>query len=85
MKPARARADVSTIEADLTPALRRVRERLNPADGSPDDHDLCAIETFCAVALRVMRKVNPSKVRDEARTLEIQARMDGVPVLREAA
>ena len=51
----------------------------------PVDTALCTVETFCAVALRVMAKINPSKVRDCARTVEIKARMDGTPVVRGAA
>ena len=85
MKPARARSDVSSIEADLTAALRTVRDALKPEDGTAEDEAMCSIETFCAVALQVMRKTNPSKLRDEARTLEIRCRLDGVPVLRGAA
>lgn len=38
---------------------------------------MASIETFVAVALRVMAKVNESKVRDAMQIVEIQARMDG--------
>jgi hypothetical protein len=77
----RARSDVDAIDVDLTLALQTVREALKPVDGTPEDHALCAIETFCAVSLRVMRKTNPSKLRSEARTVEIGARLAGLPVL----
>lgn len=81
----RARSDIDDIDADLTDALRTLREKLYLPDGSEQELALCSIETFCAIALRVMRKTNPSKLRSEARTVEIQARMDGIPVLRGAA
>jgi hypothetical protein len=81
----RARTEVADIEADLTAALRDIRAALDPQDGTRIDEALCEVETFAAVALRVMRKTNPSKVRDCARTVEIQARMSGTLVLREAA
>lgn len=78
---ARARSDVDAIDADLTLALQTVREALKPVDGTPEDHAMCAIETFAAVALRVFRKTNPSKLRSEARTVEIGARLSGIPIL----
>jgi len=81
----RNRSDVDSIDADLAHALKTLREKLYLPDGSPQDIALCEIETFCAVAIRVMRKTNPSKLRSEARTVEIKARLDGIPVLRSAA
>jgi hypothetical protein len=39
------------------------------------------IETFCAIALRVMAKTNASKLRSEMMTVEIAARMAGVEIL----
>ena len=81
-KPARARTDVAEIERDLVAELAVLRAALQPEDGTPEDVALCSVETFCAVALRIMHKTNPSKVRSEAMTLEIKCRMDGVPVLR---
>lgn len=77
----RARSDVDQIDVDLTMALQTLREALQPVDGTPEDHALCAVETFCAIALRVFRKTNPSKLRSEAMTVEIGARMSGKPVL----
>lgn len=82
MKQRRAFTNTAEIEADLVAALRVLRDEIGPIeDDTPLDHALAHIETFCAVALRVMRKTNPSKVRDCARTVEIQARMDGREVL----
>lgn len=79
------RSDVASIETNLTDALLVLREALSPMDGSVEDTALCSVETFCAIALRVMRKTNPSKLRSEARTVEIKARLDGIPVVRGAA
>lgn len=69
--------DVSGIEADLVAALRTIREALAPADGTPEDGALVHVETFCAVALRVMSTTTPTRIRDAARVEEIKARMDG--------
>ncbi len=79
------RTDMDETEREMTAALRILREALKPADDTDEDTALCEVECFVAVALRVMKKTNPSKVRDCARTVEIQARMDGKPVLRQAA
>lgn len=81
MKPARAYSDMTLVERDLAAALKVLRDALDPTDGTPVDVALCDVETFAAVALGVMRKTNPSKVRDVARVYEIKARMDGVPVV----
>ena len=70
---------------ELAVHLALLRDVLNHQDGTEVDTALCSVETFCAVALRVMAKTNPSKVRDCARTVEIKARMDGTPVVRGAA
>lgn len=80
-----ARTDMDETERELAEHLELLRETLQPEDGTAIDTALCSVETFCAVALRVLKKTNPSKVRDCARTVEIKARMDGTPVLRGAA
>lgn len=76
---ARAFTNVDTLQADLIEAFRVLRERFEFTDNTPEDIALCELETFCDVALRVIRKTNPSKVRDVARTVEIKARLDGRP------
>lgn len=85
MRSARAASDVASIDADLVQAFAVLREKFAFPDGSSEDTALASIETFCAVALKVMRKTNPSKIRDAARTIEIKAHLDGVPVIRGAA
>lgn len=79
------RTDMDETEREIVAALRIMREALKPEDDTDEDTALCVLECFVAVALRVMRKTNPSKVRDCARTVEIKARMDGLPVVRGAA
>jgi hypothetical protein len=79
------RTDLDDIDRGMTAHLKTLREALQPEDDTPADEALCTLETFVALSLRVMRKTNPSKIRSEARTLEIKARMDGKPVLRGAA
>ena len=80
-----ARTDMNETEREMVAALKIIREALKPVDDTDEDTALCVLECFVAVALRVMKKTNPSKVRDCARTVEIQARMDGKPVVRQAA
>jgi hypothetical protein len=78
----RAFTDMAEVDRDITAAVKTLRERLYFPDGSEQELALCAIETFIAIALKVMVKTNPSKVRDCARTIEIKARMDGVPIMK---
>ncbi len=79
----RAYTNLDAEARDLGELFARLRAPGQPAgiDGSPEDIALCSIETFVAIALRVMKRTNPSKIRDAARTVEIQARLDGRPVL----
>lgn len=79
------RSDVAQLDADITAELKVLRDALDPVDGSEIDTALCSIETFVVVALRVFAKTNPSKLRSESRTVELKARMDGIPVVRGAA
>lgn len=76
----RARTIVSEIEADVIRSLNVIRGHLHP-DLDGVEEALAEVETFIAVALRVMRNSNPSKVRDAAMVEEIKARMDGRQVL----
>jgi hypothetical protein len=43
------------------------------------DDERAEIETFIAVALEVMRKTNPSKLRDAARVVELRYLMKETP------
>lgn len=79
------RSDVAEIDADITEAITVLREALQPMEGSAEDTALCSVETFIVIALRVFAKTNPSKLRSETRTVEIKARIDGIPVVRGAA
>ena len=79
------RSDVTEIDADVTEAISVLREALEPKEGSVEDTALCSVETFIVVALRVFAKTNPSKLRSEVRTVELKARLDGIPVVRGAA
>ena len=85
MKSARARSDMAQVESDITDCLRVIRECMKPVDDTREDYALCALECFVDVALRVMEKTNPSKIRSVAMTVEIKARMDGKPVVRGVA
>lgn len=79
----RAYTDMREIERDITSDLQILAEHVMATPESMDA--MCAIETFVAVALRVMTKTNPSKIRDASRTEEIKARIDGRPVVARSA
>ena len=79
----RAYSDMGSIERDITSDLKILTENIMPTIESMDA--MCAIETFIAVALRVMTKTNPSKIKDAARTEEIKARIDGRPIVCRSA
>lgn len=78
------RANLTEITEDLADALVHVRDRLALPDGSMsavDEERWVTIETFVAVAVRVLATVNPSKIRDASRTEEIKSRMDGLKMV----
>lgn len=81
----RAYTDMDATERSIKQALHLMLAELDPQDGTPIDDAIYSVMSFCDVAIRVMRKTNTSKIRSEARTVEIKARMDGVPVVRGAA
>jgi hypothetical protein len=76
----RARTITSEIEADLIANFSIVDAKLDLTDPEVDAA-WAHIQTFAAVALRVLKQTNPSKVRDAALTEEIKARMDGREVI----
>jgi hypothetical protein len=73
----RARTVTDEIRTDLVDALRIIRKHVP----SEDEEAWAQIETFCAIALRVFAKTNPSKLRDAAMAEEIKARIEGREVL----
>lgn len=76
LRKGRARTGVHEIRADIGAALDVIRPQLNLLD--PDTESAWAeIETFTAVAVAVFAKTNPSKIKSEAMTVEIRARLDG--------
>ena len=77
----RAFAHVAVMESQLIDAFKVIRSSLDAKDDTPEDIALATLETFTILALRVMKKTNPSKIVSEFRTVEIKARMNGLPVL----
>lgn len=73
--------DLGSAEQDIADAIAVLRAQ-GYADDSPEDDALAIIECFVAVALGVMRKAKPSRIRSSALTVEIKARMDGKPGVR---
>lgn len=72
----RARTNVHEIREDISAALDVIRPQLNLADPATEAA-WAQLETFTAVAIKVFARTNPSKIRSEAMTVEIHARMDG--------
>jgi hypothetical protein len=81
---ARARAELDQIVADLAASIGWIRDEIGigteKIDPRTEEH-MAHIETFCAIAVRVLRKTNPSKIRDAAMAEEIAARINGREVI----
>lgn len=81
---ARARAELDGIVADLMTSIGWIRDEIGigtqVVDPRTEEH-MAHIETFCAIAIRVLRKTNPSKIRDAAMAEEIAARLQGREVI----
>ena len=73
------------IVQDLKSAFEAVRAEVTQDYTAPiserAEHALAHLETFAAIAVRVMRDTNPSRLREAARTEEIKARIEGREVL----
>lgn len=81
---ARARAELEGIVADLMTSIGWIRDEIGIGDRVVDprtEEHMAHIETFCAIAIRVLRKTNPSKIRDAAMAEEIAARLHGREVI----
>ena len=77
----RAYTDMDATADAMRKSLHVIMAALDPVDGTPEDDEIYSLVSFVDVAVRVMRKSNPSKIRDCARTVEIKARLDGLPVI----
>jgi hypothetical protein len=77
-----AKADVDAIRESILRDLARVKQHVqgdkvvDPGLADLDDA-WTGIETFVAVALRVFAKTNPSKIRSEALTAAVHAKLIG--------
>jgi beta-phosphoglucomutase-like phosphatase (HAD superfamily) len=80
MKPTKA-ANEAIKEALLVDLLTMRTHVLSLEEAVHIEDAWAGIETFCAIALRVMAKTNASKLRSEMMTVEIAARMAGVEIL----
>lgn len=65
------RESIESIKEDLIRDLATIKEQVGETDA------MAGVETFCVIALRIMAKTNPSKIRDVARTVEIAHYMRG--------
>lgn len=84
---ARARTNIEQMKLDLIRSLKLIEDVITQVVEQTDDNELEAamaeVQTFCAVAIRVFAKTNPSKIRSEAMTVEIAHRLAGRPVIGE--
>lgn len=62
---------IDAIKEDLMRDLSIVKAQVGDTDA------MAGVETFCVIALRLMAKTNPSKIRDIAMTTEIAYWMKG--------
>jgi hypothetical protein len=74
---ARASTHIDDLAAQIRGDMDILRAHMD--DSEEADHAFAAMEGFVAIALRIMAKTNPSKVRDAARTEWIKGLMDGKP------
>ena len=77
----RAYTDMDATADAMRKALHVIMATLDPVDSTPEDDAIYSLASFVDVSVRVMRKTNPSKIRDCARTVEIKARLDGLQVI----
>jgi len=78
---------LGNVPAEMAAAISTLRslQCQNAEDAEALDYAVTTIETFVAVAIRVMRKSKPSKVRSAAMDVEIKSRLDGVEMVDGAA
>lgn len=67
----RTKFDSAEVRNDVINAVLHVRDKLDLNDEATSDA-WGTLETFCAIALRLMAVTNASKVRSIAMTVEIQ-------------
>ena len=80
-KALQEQCNVDAIAADMQAMVDTLHETFDFPEDSPEEVAMASVETFIAVALYVMKRTPPAVLRDAARTTEIRARLDGVPVL----
>lgn len=69
MKP--TKASFQSLSAAPLAAIDYFRPMMRQTHDEVILEHWAAIETFIAIGLRIMAKTNPSKIADEARTVEI--------------
>jgi hypothetical protein len=71
------KATMLAAREDVISAISRVRTHLPVGRSDTLDADWAQLETFIAIALRVMAKTNMSKLISETKTVELAARLAG--------
>lgn len=76
-------AVVRDLKASFEVVMRGLTGDYSRGITAEQEAALAWLETFAAVSLRIMRKTNPSKIREAARAEEIKARIHGRPVMED--
>ena len=71
----RLRTDISGVESIVVSALKTLRDSVEYEDEDEFDDAMTTLESFAAVALRLMAKQPASKVKSAAMDVEIQLRL----------
>jgi len=69
----RAKTNIQDIASDIVKELGVLRQALAPQMHGEVEDAWATLETFIAISLRLMAKINPSKVKSVAMTVEIQS------------
>lgn len=78
-----SKESIQTIARDLDDALDILRRHIVAQTPIEIENALAGVETFCAIALRVLSQTNPSKLRSAAMTVEISARIHNRQIVEE--
>ena len=73
------KTDLQEIKPELRQHLDAIKAYLQAyggTQGTKISESFTYVDAFCDVAVRIMQKTNPSKIRSEARTQEIKYRID---------
>ncbi len=71
-------AQVAHLQAQVKPALKILQDNCSPVSDATRDAAV-VLTAFCDVALYVMARTNPGKIRDAALSVQIKHYLEGPP------